>query len=183
MIVRGFVLLAAALAAPVQDLTPIRLKPGLNPVADMAGDGQGGSISLDWRENGNAWGYDIFMVRVGGSVATIGGKDFITDQPHTGEDSIRAVRFARGRHAGKRTTLALVADRSVGDAVPDPAATTITVYALVANKDGIGTPYQFIKVEARQAKRRYCNADMALAGELGLPLPLGYDGVRSVDGC
>ena len=185
MIARLALLLAAATLAPspAYELTPIPMKAGVNPVADIAGDGQGGSISLDWRENGNAWGYHIFMVRVGSSIATIAGKDFMTDQPHTGEDSIRAVRFARGRHAGKQTTLVLVADRKIGDAVPDPAATTISIHGLVANDDGLGTPYQFVEVEKRLAKRRYCNADMALATELGIALPPGYDGVRSADGC
>ncbi|MBB5708865.1 hypothetical protein [Sphingomonas xinjiangensis] len=185
MIVRMLALFAAAiLAEPVSyDLTPIRLQAGVNPVQDIAGDGQNGSISLDWRENGNAWAYDIFMVRVGGSIATIGDKDFITDQPHTGEDAIRAVRFARGKHAGKSTTFALVADRKIEEAVPDPAATTITIYALVANEDGIGTPYHFVQAKQLHSKRRYCNAHMALFTELRLPLPKSYDGLSSPDGC
>ena len=185
MIVRLLALLAAPVlaAAPVPALTPLRLQPGVNPVPNIAGDDQSGSISLDWRENGNAWGYDIFMVRVGGSIATIGGKDLITDQPHTGEDAIRAVRFARGTHAGKSTIFALVADRAIGEAVPDPAVTTISIYALVANDEGFGTPYQFVKVEERHAKRRYCNAHNALLTELRFPLPKSFDGVRSPDGC
>ena len=149
----------------------------------MAGDGEPGSIALDWRENGNAWGYHIYTVSIGGSVATIGGEDHLTDSPHTGEDVITAVRFVRGTHAGRRTTFALVATRKVQDAVPDPAPTTITRYALVANHSGIGTPYQFVGVATAKPKRPYCNADMALHTELGLPIPADYDGNRSPDGC
>jgi len=185
MLLPFLALLSALIQAAVTpyQLTPIRLQAGTNPVPDIAGDGKGGSISLDWRENGNAWSYDIFMVRVGGSIATIGGKDMLTDQPHTGEDTIRAVRFARGSYRGKTTTFALVADRKIVEAVPDPAATTVTIWALVANEEGLGTPYQFIQVGERRATRRYCNAHMALSSELGFPLLQSHDGTCSPDGC
>jgi hypothetical protein len=178
------VLVLATGAAPLSSaLTPIVLHAGVNPVPNMAGDGKAGSIALDWRENGNAWGYHIYTVTIGGSIATVGGQDHLTDSPHTGEDMITAVRFARGSHAGHATSFALVATRKIGEAVPDPAPTTITRYALVANDSGVGTPYQFIPVGTVRAKRPYCNADMALHTELGLPLAADYDGARTIDGC
>ena len=177
-----FAALATATPAP-QPLVPIALHPGVNPVRDMAGDGENGSIALDWRENGNAWGYHIYTVTLGGSVATIGGEDHLRDSPHTGEDMITAVRFARGSHGGHATTFALVATRKIGEAVPDPAPTNITLYALTANDSGIGTPYAFEPVREVKARRPYCNADMALLVELGLPLAADYDGSRSPDGC
>jgi hypothetical protein len=176
-------LAALAIAASGAGLIPITLHAGINPVANIAGDGKTGSISLDWRENGNAWGYSIFMVRAGGSIATIAGEDRVTARPHTGEDVITAVRFARGPYKGRTTTFALVADREIVESVPDPARTTITIYALERNDEGLGTPYQFVEVNKLHPKRHYCNADMALKTELGLTLPRDYSGPRTLDGC
>jgi hypothetical protein len=178
------VLMAVGVAgAPGQVMSPIALHAGVNPIPNIAGDGKAGSISLDWRENGNAWGYGIYMVRAGGSIATVGDEDRLTARPHTGEDVITAVRFARGPYKGRTTTFALVADRNIVESVPDPAATTIKIYALQRNDEPLGTPYQFVKVNELRAKRHYCNADMALKTELGLPLPRDYSGPRTLDGC
>ena len=141
---------AAALAWPLQAapaLQPVRLHAGANAVPDIAGDGRSGTISLQWRENGNAWSYDVFTVTVGGSIATIGGKDQVSDSPHTGEDMIRSVRFARGTRNGQPTTFLLIADRLVTGPIPDPAAAEIRVYALARNRDGTGTPYEFQPVK------------------------------------
>lgn len=168
-------------AAP--QFVPIRLRSGTNQIPNIAGDGRSGSITLDWRENGNAWGYDIFTVRVGGSIAAVDGRDRFTDQPHVGEDMIRAVRFAKGRYGGRATTFAFVADRKIVDSVPDPAATVIEIYALVRNDEGVGTPYEFRKVRAFTTRRRYCNADVALTREGGLPPRVGQDGPNTIDGC
>ena len=124
---------AICLAAPASagpagwpDLAPIRLRAGTNAIDDIAGDGKSGSIRLDWHDNGNAWSYDSFTVKVNGSVATVDGRDRFTDSPHTGEDVIASVRFARGAHRGRATTFALVSHRDVVESVPDPAVTTIT---------------------------------------------------------
>ncbi|WP_404338413.1 hypothetical protein AB2M62_05800 [Sphingomonas sp. MMS12-HWE2-04] len=181
---------AACIVAPAQAapdawpaLAPIRLHAGENSVPDIAGDGKAGTITLDWRENGNAWSYDIYTVKVGGSIATVNDKDRFTDSPHTGEDVITSVRFARGKRGGHTTTFALVAHRNWTESVPDPAPTTITLYALQRNDDGIGTPYAFAKIAERTTTRRYCHADMALKTELGFPLTKGYDGLPSIDGC
>jgi hypothetical protein len=184
---RGRIAAAALLfltgAAPAPALSPLALHAGVNPVRDMAGDGKAGQITVDWRENGNAWSYHLFTVTIGGSVATFGDKERLTDSPHTGEDSITAVRFARGSHAGHLTTIALVASRKITGPVPDPAPATLTRYALVRNDGGIGTPYQFVVVGRLETQRRYCNADMALHTEWGLALGNDYDGARTPDGC
>jgi hypothetical protein len=175
---------AVALAgASTSALTPIQLHAGINPIPDIAGDGKAGSISVDWRENGNAWGYTIFMVRAGGSIATVDDADRFTDRPHTGEDVITSVRFARGRYKGRATTFALVAERTIVESVPAPAHTTIKIYALLRNDEPLGTPYYFLKLNEAAAKRDYCNADMALKTELGFPLPPDYSGPQTPDGC
>lgn len=136
----------AATAATLTSLSPIPLHSGVNPIAQIAGDQTAGSISLDWRENGNAWGYSIFMVRAGSSIATVGDADRFTDRPHAGEDAITTVRFARGPYRGRTTTFALVADREIVQSVPEAARTTKKVYALVRNEEPLGTPYQFVLV-------------------------------------
>ena len=173
----------AVAAISLAGLTPIPLHSGVNPIANIAGDKTAGSISLDWRENGNAWGYSIFMVRAGRSVATVEDADRFTDRPHTGEDAITTVRFARGRNGGRTTTFALVADRQIVESVPDPAPTTIKIYALVRNEEPLGTPYHFLLVNELHPQRRYCSADMALKTEIGFPLRPDYEGPRTVDGC
>lgn len=178
-----FNLIAATALISLGSLSPIPLHSGLNPVASIAGDKTAGSISVDWRENGNAWGYSIFMVRAGSSVATVGDADRFTDRPHTGEDAITTVRFARGPYKGRTTTFALIADREIVESVPGPARTTIKVYALVRNEEPLGTPYQFQLVDELHPQRRYCSADMALKTEVGFPLRRNYDGPRTPDGC
>lgn len=187
MIIRGILtFVAAAIAWPIlaaPALQPIRLHAGANAVPNIAGDGRQGRITLEWRENGNAWSYDIFTVSVGGSIATIEGKDQISDSPHTGEDMIRSVRFARGMRNGQPTTFLLIADRLVTGPIPDPAKTDIRIYALARNRDGIGTPYEFQPVQRLRTVRFYCHADMALKTELGFPLAGSYAGAKTVSGC
>ena len=182
-VVLAALLLAGQLLPDWSRLEPVRLRSGLNPIDNIAGDGKPGSISLDWRENGNAWGYDIFMVRAGGSIATVDGEDRFTDRPHTGEDMITSVRFARAPYRGRRTLFALVADRHIVASVPEPSRTTVRVYALVRSEDPIGTPYVFARVGELKPQRRYCHADMALHREIGFPLAASYAGPRTPDGC
>ncbi|MFM5886602.1 MAG: hypothetical protein ACKOQ3_14945 [Novosphingobium sp.] len=162
---------------------PIRLHSGSNLIPNIAGDGRTGTISLSWRDNGNAWGYDVFTVAVSGSIATIDGRDNLTDQPHTGEDTIKSVRFARAALRGRTTTFALIADRRILNSVPEAADTTVSIYALVQNDTGTGTPYEFVLIKKYQTRRTYCNAEMALKTELGLPLSRSYQGPKSVNGC
>lgn len=170
-------------AAAAERLEPVRLHAGPNAIPNIAGDGAAGTVTLNWRDNGNAWGYDVFTVTVRGQIATLEGRDQITDQPHTGEDMIRSVRFARGVHNGRSTLFALIASRQIVDSVPEPATTTVKVYALMRNNDAAGTPYQFKSVRSLTASRSYCNADMALKTELGFPLARSYSGPLTVDGC
>lgn len=183
---KGIIVAAAAGLSIIPSgstLEPIRLRSGVNQIPNIAGDGVGGSITLDWKDNGNAWGYDIFSVRVGGSIATVEEADRFTDSPHTGDDMIKSVRFARGVYGSHKTTFALVAERNVIESVPAPARTNIKIYVLLRNKAPLGTPYEFVRVREFYPKRHYCNADMALKTELNFPLARTYSGTAAKDGC
>jgi hypothetical protein len=186
--IRPTIAIAAAILCvgatpPAPRIEPIRLKAGVNHIADIAGDGHAGAIELRWRENGNAWGYDIFTVTVNGSIATVEGRDNITDSPHTGDDMVTSVRFVRGAAEGHRTTFILTASRNIVGPVPDPAPTVLRIYVLQRSRDALGTPYEFRLVREFSARRRYCNADMALQSEIGLPVARSYSGPVTIDGC
>ena len=179
--------LSGSSAVAQTNMVPLRLRAGINTVANIAGDGRSGTITLNWRENGNAWGYDIYTVVVSGSVVTheVDGVylDSFHDTPHMGDDMVTSVRFARGSFAGRATLLALVASRNYENSVPEPARTTITIYALMRNDSGTGTPFEFTQISQRLTERRYCNADMALRTELGFPLSGSYSGPSTASGC
>lgn len=171
--------------APVaaQPLSPIRLTAGVNHIPNAIGPGQGATITLSWRDNGNAWGYDIYSVSVRGSVATIDGRDNVTDTPHTGDDMIKSVRFTRGIFRGNPTVILLTAERKIATSTSDPAPTVIQTYALSRNSEGTGTPYEFVPVRKYRTSVSYCNAEMALKTEIGLPLSRSYSGSHSRTGC
>lgn len=176
------------------------LRAGVNRIADFAGDGREGLIVLGWRDNGNAHGFDVFMIlaptRVGGSdynVVTFGsetgwdsGADAtsIADAPHTGEDFVRSVRFGRAMMNGRRETLAFVATRQIEESYPAPALTRIQVLAMRNRGDEGAGPVDHFDAQADfVTARRYCNSDAALRTELGVPLRAGYEGPDSADGC
>lgn len=179
--------LISGVAHAQTNMVPVRLRAGDNVISHIAGDGRSGTISLAWRENGNAWSYDIFTVTVGGSVVTheLDGqtRDSFRDAPHYGEDMVTSVRFARGWVEGRNTLIALVADRNWQNSVPEPARVTIRLYALTRNSSGSGTPYEFVEFRRIDTRRQYCHADMALRTELGLPLSGSYSGQNSPNGC
>lgn len=184
-VVAALALLGSASAAggSTPSLVPVRLAPGVNEIANIAGTGQNGKITLLWRENGNAWSYDLFIVEAGGSIATINGENTITDTPHVGEDMIRSVRFARGTFRGRTTLQVLTATRTIVTSTYQPAKTKIEQFALVENDTGTGTPFEFVRVRSFVAQRLYCNAEMALKTEIGLSLTRSYSGAQSATGC
>src|ERR1044072_6296853 len=176
------------------------LRAGVNRIADFTGDGREGLIVLGWRDNGNAHGFDVFMVlaptTAGGShynVVTFGtetGWDTradatsISDAPHTGEDFVRSVRFGRAMMNGRRETLAFVATRQIEESYPAPALTRIQVLAMRNRGDDEAGPLDHFDAQADFVTvRRYCNSDAALRTELGVPLRADYEGPDSADGC
>lgn len=192
-------LLALALAAqnaPRPHLEQIELlpvAPGVNRIPALAPDGRDGLIVRGWRDNGNAHGFGVFMVllpeRPGGpadQVATFmleEERTTITDSPHTDEDYVRSVRFARATLDGHRQTIVLVATRGLADSIPSPSRTVIQILALDHRSvdEPLG-PLDFFREAARfETTRLYCNADSALLSELRVPARPGTP--DSPDGC
>jgi len=190
-----------AIAAPgerarLSDIQVLALHPGLNSIPDLAGDGRTGTIVDAWRDNGNAHGYSVYMVllpategdhrpQVVGIDEGEAVREFASDNPHTGEDALGTVVFARGRLDGKPATLLIEANRDFPKtAIPDPSPTTIAVYALRRFEGGVGsTPDDFELAFKLRTTRAYCHSEMALHQELGLPLSRGYGGSAKPSGC
>src|SRR4051812_30751716 len=189
-----------ALAQPrITNIQVLQLHRGMNVVHGFMPDGHDGAILQAWRDNGNAHGYTKFVVMVpanmsdgkswnivGFDTGVNGLEDSINDVPHTGEDNVRSVRFARGTIDGTAASLLLIADRDLGQgSYYDPAPTRISIYKLAeASREGAGTtPFVFRLVRATHSKTLFCNSDLALNKELGVPLPEHYGAPNKIDGC
>ena len=201
---RGLIVLTATIGlawgaqagtAPVlSGLTPISLKAGINSVPQFAADGRDATILLGWRDNGNAHGYDLFVVtlpsRLGGKDAQVVGvdadggfADSVSDRPHAGEDMVRAVRFARGQVDGKPATLLLTATRATTESYYDPVPVDFVAYRLQRAEGGPGTTLDYFAPIAKfRSRTPYCNAEIALATAFNLPLRAGYEGAKGRDG-
>jgi hypothetical protein len=186
---------SAAAKTPVEiskrlaDLKQIEIHPGLTRIRDAEGDGRDAQVFNAWRDNGNAWGFNVYIVTMPRRAEDGRGPDWqvvgigiepkgglaaeATDRPHTGEDALTSVRFARGRLDGKAATLLVIASRDPKGAVPDPAETTIRILALKNAEDqGAGTtPDVFETALTFTTTATYSSTDEALLRELGLPLP------------
>ena len=157
----------------LSNLLAIRLTAGPNRVEHFATDGRPAIITLGWRDNGNAHGYDLYLVLMrpkGSSVWNVVGfetddafVDTFRDDPHTGDDFVSAVRFASGSLDGKQAELMLVATREIGEeGIPAPSPVSYEVYQLIENDQGVGgTTDLFRRVEkfvstTRILQRRAC---------------------------
>src|SRR5262245_18322921 len=90
----------------------IPLHPGVNQIPDLL-RGRDGVIVEGWRNTCNAPGYDVYMTLLGDKTGGISDKakfrDVINDSPHTFEDAVKSVRFARGKLDGHSVTLMITA--------------------------------------------------------------------------
>jgi hypothetical protein len=194
------VLPTAAAEPKLFDLVPIKLTAGVNRIPKFAPDGRDALIVLGWRDNGNAHGYDLYVVMLptkpGASDWNIVGifpkgydtpiEDMIRDDPHLGDDVVRAVRFARGTLEGKPATLLLTATREidVDVGIPGPSFTSFDVYRLTPSDGGSGSTADFFeRVSHVRSPTKFCNAQMALFKAFGLALPASYAGPKTADGC
>ncbi len=176
----------------ITDLAPIPLKQGVNTIPSFSRDGRDALIILGWRDNGNAHGYDVFMVMLpiskGGSDWNIvlgpDGKEVIIDQPHMGEDTVRSVRFARGKLDGFNGTFLITATRDVQEGFAEPAPTRIEFHRLAGGFVDVGTTFDYFEtIYEFTTDSDYCNAEYALQSELGLPARQKYEGIDPVTGC
>jgi hypothetical protein len=189
--------LAAASSTPVTDIRPIPIHPGVNVVRGFAPGGREAKIVQGWRANGNAHGYNDYLVLTPNSegrplgvadLASNAGEspgDLIRDDPFDGERVLGVVRFARAKVNGAEAGILIVADldTSPSGVLADHATATVRIYRLVRG-GGVGaTTDVFEPVAAIHTDKRYCNAELALRNTLGLPLPPDYAGANRVDGC
>lgn len=192
----------AAAAEPAKhrftELAPIPLKPGPNTIERFAPDGRSAIVTLGWRENGNAHGYDLYLVLMAGNsgvpevvgfdtLTREGGgfEDTIRDDPHTGEDVVRSVRFVRGKIDGQPGTFVFVAQRGFDpeEGIPGPSLVDYTVFKLVPGEDVGTTSDMFQPVETVQSTTKFCHAEKALLKQYSLPLTRSYAGPDTADGC
>src|SRR4051812_18960953 len=73
VILIGLAMTAHAADAPVisgkpTDLTAIDIAPGLNAVPGFTPDNRPARVLKAWRENGNAYGYSIYMITTAGGM-------------------------------------------------------------------------------------------------------------------
>lgn len=193
----GSMALAAAAAGPsISDIAPITLRDGINKVPGFMPDGSAATIVQAWRGNGNAHSYHVWLVLassseghtagvVGIDGADAGVGDIVRDDPFDGERVLGAVRFAHGKVDGQPATLLLKSDLdpTPNGVLADHATATVRIFRL-AITDGIGeTPYVFEPISTTQTTKRYCNAELALAQVLNLPLSKNFAGANRDDGC
>jgi hypothetical protein len=186
-------LTAAATAEPeITELKPIPLKQGVNIIPGFSSDGRDAQIVLGWRGNGNAHGYDVFMVMLPTSkgandwniVLGPDGNEIIVDQPHLGEDMVRSVRFVRGKVDGFNDTFLITATRDVREGYAEPAPARIEFHKLSGGFIDVGTTFDYFEtVYEFTTDKQYCNAEYALQSELGLPARQKFEGVDPTTGC
>jgi hypothetical protein len=184
---------AVAAEVSVTDISVIPIHGGVNVVPRFAPDGRTAKVVRGWRDNGNAHGHYVYLVlltpRGGGGgpdtngVVTFEHRDGLDDtagaSPFDGERVLQTVRFARARVDGKPATVMIRAD--LGEAksgvLADHAPAIIRIYRLESPGVEVGTtPDVFRLVKTIGLEGGFCNADMALATALHVPLPRDYAG-------
>jgi hypothetical protein len=169
------------------DLKRIEIGAGLTRIKNAEGDGRDAQVFYAWRNDVSAWGFGVYIVTMPTKITpdkttwNIVGietddHDFdveITNQPHTRDDDLKVVRFARGKLDGIADTFLITATRDPDRPVADATSTAIRIYSLGNHEtEGFGTtPDRFDLVFKYTTAKKYSDADEALREELGLPLP------------
>jgi len=163
---------------------PVALRNGANTI-DLLGDGTPAEAFVAWRGNYNAHGFSTVAIylrarsdlgdslpdwqivpRFGGpNVETTGREIFATRE---GADcTLGDLRIVQ--HRGTSAEL-IIARRELGNSFADSAATHFDYYKLSQNADGeVGwPPFYFEFVRTVDARRAYCDVNVAFEQELGL---------------
>ena len=175
---------AKKLAARISNLTEIKLRSGVNDV-ELAGIGVEGKIIKAIVEDVTIPnGHNTYLVmrpspldKQRWDLVPIAGdlgrdQDVIEDEPHTGEDAVKTVRFFNGSLDGRPATLMFVAHRRLIEGYGSPGPTRISVYDFETPKEDNARQQSFIvKLQTFLTIGRYGGADYALWKELSIPLP------------
>ena len=187
----GFAAFAQAAEPALTDIHIIPIKPGVNTIPRFAADGRAATIVRAWRGNGNAHGYNVFLVLLpraeGNPLGVVRqedndsstGGDAIRDDPFDGERTLGVKRFARAKLNGRVQSVMIAAhlDEAPSHVLADHATATIKVYSLKRSEGAAGdTPDYFSLAWTAHTTARYCNVDLALAETLHVPLPKDYAG-------
>ena len=202
LVLAGALASVARAAEPtLSDITLIPIQDGVNKIDRFATDGRAATIVRGWRDNGNAHGHDVYLVllplkrddgpaNTDGVVAFEDRSSTLADitgvSPFDGERVLGALRFARATLNGRPATVVIRADlgEAAGGVLADRAPVDISVYELQSPGVEVGTtPDVFRLISKSRPKGRFCNADMALATALNLPLPADYAGGPAPSGC
>ena len=191
----------AAAQSSVTALRQIPLHSGVNAVRALSPDGRGGLIVvatphvevadqshtdyfvlLQAAKRGEGWEVvrTVGLRRPDGSTDDAPA-DLVSDYPHTGEDQVVSVRFARGRVDGAPATLMIRAQRDAALPIPDPSPVTVDVFRLTVSRDFGEALFQ--RVSRTRSKACFDNADAALKVLLGLPTPAGFEGPAAAKPC
>jgi len=187
----------AAAPASVSDIKPIPVRPGVNVVPGFAPGGGAAQIVRAWRGNGNAHGYNVFLLLTSASegrplsVADVAsgapppGQDIIRDDPFDGERVLGVVRFARAKVNGSKASLLIVAhlDDTPNGVLADHDKATVRIFRLVRDDSVGATSDAFQPVAVIHTDKTYCNAELALRDSLGIPLSQDFAGPNRTDGC
>jgi hypothetical protein len=183
----------------LSEVRAVVLRSGVNVIPAMTDDRRSGMIVTGYKNYFTADGaQNIFLVMTRNSrerhpqdwsVVTTGKApniepdDPVTqgDGPHTGDDVVRSVRFARADLDGRRAFVMLIAQRAFEGSIPSPSHVTISIYRLDRDRDLDADVF----VYKGEIKPSACfgNADLALNKVLGLALPPFYSGPSSSGAC
>jgi hypothetical protein len=184
----------AAAEPVITDIHPFVLHPGINKVPGFGVNGETFTIVQSWRGNGNAHGYNVWLVlspEAEGQTFGVTGeevegevlpRDTIRDDPFDGERSMGAIRFARAKIDGVPQTILIDAHLGfdAGRPFADHETATIRIYKLF--RSDIGQPDMFSQVAVLKTTKRYCNILLAMRDMLHIPLGQ-FAGANETDGC
>jgi hypothetical protein len=199
LVIAPLCLISSAFAAQAEHritgTKPIPLAGTVNEVPDFTPDGRNAIIVKTYGDG--AWVYLVTVPPQPGYSSASNGWNIvfirnrenqlvetITDAPHTGEDYVRSVVFARGKIDGTDSTLLITAERRIEGPIPDPAIVTYSVYRLEHDLGAHAGDIEIFRLDRSwDSMQKFCNSDFAMTAEFGLPLPANVGYLRLPDGC
>ena len=190
--------IAARRAPSVTAIRPVELHGGNNTLPHFLPGGGTATIVQAWRGNGNAHGYQTWMVLSPSSEGQHPAlvtrenpkshmlEDLIRDEPFDGEQVVEQILFARAKVDGRPASLLISSrlDSTASMVFAARAPASIRIFRLVATDGEPGdTRYEFKLLTTIHTSRQYCNAELAMSQALKLPLRADFSGANRVDGC